>query len=175
MRIIFLLLLVSCSSFAGNSKPLPTADFVDIDRYTGRWYAITSLPQFFTRKCVGQTADYGIINPQTISVVNTCLKKEGTTKIKGEAVVKNAQTNAELVVTFDNFFTRLFRVKGDYTIIRLDPQYRYVLVGSRDRKSMWVLSRSKVMPEEKLSEYVATAKEIGFPVEKLVPSKFPQE
>lgn len=171
MKLLFILLFVSCTSVAGG-RDLPTADFVDIERYLGRWYAVASLPQFFTRNCVGQTADYGAVNSQTISVLNTCLKEKGKSTIKGEAVVKNAQTNAELIVTFDSFFTRLFRVKGDYTIIRLDPEYRYVLVGSKDRKSLWVLSRTTVMPESELNTYLSEAKELGFPVKKIVRSKF---
>lgn len=167
-----LVLFISCTSFAGNGKPLPTADFVDIERYLGRWYAVTSLPQFFTRNCKGQIADYGLINPQTISVINTCVKKNGKSTIRGEAVVKNATTNAELVVTFDTFFTRLLRVKGDYTIIRLDPKYQHVLVGSKDRKSLWLLSRTTELPEERIESYVAFADELGFPVKRLVRSEF---
>lgn len=172
MKLMTFILLFSITAFAGGGRDLPTADHVDINRYLGRWYTITSLPQFFTRNCVGQTAEYGLINEQTISVLNTCLKKKGTSTIRGEAVVVNTETNAELIVKFDSFFTRLFRVKGDYTIIRLDPQYRYVLVGDKKRKSMWVLSRTKTMPEEDLADYIKTAKELEFPVDRLVPSKY---
>lgn len=171
MKFLFILLFISCTSVAGG-RDLPTPGYVEIERYLGRWYAVASLPQFFTRNCIGQTADYGAINPQTISVLNTCLKKKGKSTIKGEAVVKNARTNAELVVTFDSFFTRLFRVKGDYTIIRLDPEYRYVLVGAKDRKSLWILSRSTTMPESELKSYIDEANQLGFKTDKLVYSKF---
>jgi apolipoprotein D and lipocalin family protein len=167
--LVLFLALFSCTSF---TQTLPTADYVDVGRYVGKWYAISSLPQFFTRKCVGQTADYGIINEQTISVVNTCLKGKGTTTIKGEAVVTNAATNAELIVTFDNFFTRLFRVKGDYTIIKLDADYRYVLIGSKDRKSLWIMSRQTEMPADVLAQYLKYAQELNFKVDKMVLSKF---
>lgn len=173
MKIIAMLMFVlSCSSFAGGGRDLPTADYVDIQRYLGKWYTISSLPQFFTRNCVAQTAEYGLINEQTISVLNTCLKKKGKTTIKGQAVVKNAATNAELIVTFNSFFTRLFRVKGDYTIVKLDKNYRYVLVGDHKRKSMWILSRTETMPEADYKEYVSFAEEQGFPVKNLVFSKF---
>ena len=171
-KLMILLLTLSFQVMAGGGRDLPTADYVDIERYLGKWYAISSLPQFFTRNCIGQTADYDAINPQTISVVNTCLKKKGSSVIRGQAVVKNASTNAELIVTFNSFFTRLFRVKGDYTIVKLDPEYRYVLVGDKRRKSMWVLSRTKTMPEADYQEYVNYAKELDFPVENLVLSTF---
>lgn len=165
-------LLTLLFSLTLHAQVITTAENVDVERYVGKWYAITSLPQFFTRNCKAQTADYAIIDEKSISVLNTCIKKKGTSTIKGKAVVKNKQTNAELIVTFDNFFTRLFRVKGDYNIIKLDPNYEHVLVGSRDRKSIWVLSRSPDMDEETLNEYVEFAKKEGFPVEKLERSKF---
>lgn len=170
ISLLMLLTMVSC--FETGGEPLPTASYVEIDRYLGKWYAVTALPQFFTKKCIAQTADYAALSENSISVLNTCIKKKGVTTIKGKAVVVNEATNAELLVTFDNFFTRLFKVKGDYTIIELDPEYRYVLVGSKDRKSLWLLSRTKSIPEEVRKEYEDIAKAEGFPVEKLVDSKF---
>lgn len=171
IKLSFVLIFVFTSTFAFATE-LRTASSVDIGRYVGKWYTITSLPQFFSKNCKAQTAEYEVINEKTISVFNTCIKGKETTTISGKAVVKNPKTNAELIVTFNNFFTRLFRVKGDYTIIKLDENYEHVLVGSKDRKSLWVLSRTPDMPESKIEEYVAIASEEGFPVQKLVPSEY---
>lgn len=167
-----LVLFLGMFAFTTFAQTLPTADYVDVSRYVGKWYAISSLPQFFTRKCKAQTAEYEVINEQTISVLNTCLKGKGLTVIKGQAVVKNAATNAELVVTFNNFFTRLLRVKGDYTIIKLDENYRYVMVGSKNRKSLWIMARSPEMPEEILKQYLKLAQDLNFKVDEMVRSKF---
>jgi apolipoprotein D and lipocalin family protein len=105
-------------------------------------------------------------------VLNTCLKSKGrTTTINGKAEVSNARTNAELIVTFDNFFTRLFRVKGDYNIVALD-NYDYVMVGSNDRKSLWIMSRTTDISTEVLEKYLALAAELGFDVKKLQRSQF---
>lgn len=169
--LIVLSTFVSLSAFAKSN--LPTASYVDVNQYVGKWYAVTSLPQFFTRKCVAQTADYAIKSANSISVLNTCIKKDGSTKtISGQAVVVNSRTNAELEVTFDNFWTKLFRVKGDYTIIKLDESYSTVLVGSFDRKSLWILSRTPYINEDVKKEYVDFAHSVGFDTLKLVDSKF---
>jgi apolipoprotein D and lipocalin family protein len=165
-------LFLALFAFGTFAQTLPTADYVDVSRYVGKWYAISSLPQFFTKKCIAQTADYEVINEQSISVLNTCIKGKGTTVIKGQAVVKNAATNAELVVTFNNFFTRLLRVKGDYTIIKLDKDYRYVLIGSKNRKSLWIMSRTTEMPADVFNEYLKFAQELNFKVDEMVLSKF---
>ncbi len=163
-------MFITSLTFAG---PLPTASYVEIERYVGKWYAITSLPQFFSRGCIAQSAEYEILSPNSVSVLNTCFKRNGkTSTITGKAVVVNPNTNAELEVTFDNFFTRLFKVKGDYTIIKLDPDYEYVMVGSKDRKSLWIMARETTMPAKVLQEYVDFASSIGFDVSKLEDSKF---
>jgi apolipoprotein D and lipocalin family protein len=167
---LMILALLSSNVFAGS---LPTASYVEVERYIGKWYAITSLPQFFTRSCIAQTAEYEIKSENSISVLNTCIKKDGNiTSITGTATVVNPITNAELEVVFDNFFTRLFKVKGDYTIIKLDPDYEYVMVGSKDRKSLWIMSRENTMPKGILQQYVDFAGANGFDVSKLVDSKF---
>jgi len=169
---MFIILTLSFSSFA-QKQPITTADHVDVSRYIGKWYAHYALPQFFTRKCKGQTAEYEVIDAKTISVLNTCLKTKGDTTIEGQAVVTNTKTNAELIVTFNNFFTRLFRVKGDYNIMKLDANYEYVLIGSRDRKSLWLMSRSPVaIPESVVKEHLDLAKQEGFDTSKLVKSRF---
>ena len=167
-----LMFILSFSACASNSIPLSTASFVDIERYVGKWYAISSLPQFFTRKCKAQMADYAIINSQTISVLNTCIKDSKNTTISGQAVVINTDTNAELEVTFNNFFTRIFRVKGDYIIMKLDKDYRYAMIGSKDRKSLWILARETTMPESIYNSYVEFAETNNFPVNKIQKSEF---
>lgn len=166
------MILLSLGACALPGHPLPTAESVDIERYVGRWYSISALPQTFTKNCLSQTADYSIINAQTMSVLNTCVKATKKTTISGQAVIVNTATNAELEVTFNNFFTRLFRVKGDYTIMKLDSEYRYVLVGSKDRKSLWILARETSMPEVIYENYIEFAKANSFDVSRLKKSVF---
>ncbi|MFZ8932296.1 MAG: lipocalin family protein [Bacteriovoracaceae bacterium] len=147
---------------------LPTANYVEIERYVGKWYTITTLPQFFSLNCAGQTAEYEIVAPGKISVLNTCIKRSGKTRtIEGQAYVTNTLTNAELEVSFNSFFTRLFKVKGEYIIIKLDRDYEYVMVGSSNRKSLWIMSKSPKMPKKVLNSYIALAKKLGFKTNKL--------
>ncbi len=171
--IMLSLLVFSQLACASSSKKLPTVSKVNVNEYVGKWYAVTSFPQFFTRKCVAQTAEYGIIDSKTISVHNVCIKKDGSTNdIRGKAVVANEQTNAELIVTFDTFWTKLFRVKGDYNILKLDDSYSTVLIGSNDLKSLWIMSRTPYIAEDTKKEYVEAAKKLGFDTSKLEDSKF---
>ncbi len=173
MKLLMALCVLFSLNLSAKETQLPTVDHVEVKEYVGKWYAIWSLPQFFTRNCVAQTAEYGIKNETTISVLNTCIKKNGKTNtINGQAEVTNFKTNAELEVTFNSFWTKLFKVKGDYNIIKLSESYDTVMVGSNDRKSLWIMSRTPYLSEETKIEYVKHAKELGFNVSKLEESVF---
>ena len=164
-------LLISFKAYALN--PLPTAKFVDLKRYMGKWFVITSLPKFYTKRCIAQVADYKILGSGKVFLKNTCIKKgDRTSSMEGEGTVINKTTNAEIEVDFDNFFTKLFGLKGDYTIIKLDPEYGYVMVGNKKRTSLWIMSRDREMPKDLLEEYIKFAKKVGFKVEGLKKSKY---
>lgn len=172
-KIIFgLCLLISIGTFA-RPAPLPLAEDVDIARFIGKWYTIASLPQFFTRNCNGQTAEYEIIDEKSISVHNVCYKENGKTKdINGKGVIQDTSSNAKLAITFDSFWTRLFRVKGDYNIIKLADGYDTVMVGSNNRKSLWIMSRTSTMDPTTLLNYKTEAKALGFSTEQLRNAKY---
>lgn len=155
-----------------NFPPLTTAKYVDVNQYLGKWYAQWSLPMTFTRDCKMQTAEYGLIDGQTISVLNTCYKGDGVVEdIKGHATVVDHTTNAKLIVEFDNFWTKLFRVKGDYTIIELAEDYSWVMVGSQDRKSLWILTRELGgLSEAVKNNLFTTANNLGFNTQNLIES-----
>ncbi|EQC48001.1 lipocalin family protein [Bacteriovorax sp. Seq25_V] len=173
MKTLLVMVAFVSQTLCFAAKQLPTVSQVEVERYVGKWNAVAALPQRFTKKCIAQTADYELIGEGTVSVLNTCIKKHGKTKtIEGKAVVKNKLTNASLEVTFDNFWTKLFRVKGDYQILKLDENYEYVLVGSNNKKSLWIMSRETSMPAEVFQEYVDYAKTLGFETSELVISKF---
>lgn len=159
----------SCASY----YDLPTEKHVDPIAYMGKWYVRSSLPQFFTRKCQGQTAEYQLLNENEVSVLNTCLKKNNEVEtISGTATIKNHQTKAELMVVFDNFWTKLFHVKGDYNIIKVAPDYSSAMVGSKDRQSLWILFRTPEGDNKVLWEYIQYAKDHEFDVEKLTESHY---
>ena len=53
-------------------------------------------------------------------------------------------------------------------IIALDDQYQYALVGSNDRKYLWILSRSKSLDPAIYKRLVSEAAKQGFNTDKLM-------
>jgi apolipoprotein D and lipocalin family protein len=156
-------------------SPVQTVSFVDLERYTGRWYEVGRLPTRFQRDCVGATADYERIGDDKLSVLNTCYTREGKTRtIRGEAQV-DGENSARLKVTFDNFFFKLFSwlIKADYWIIDLAEDYSYAVVGSPNRKYLWILSREPEMAEDLYQVLIERIKAQGFETERILRTKVP--
>lgn len=172
MNKILLLLSALTFSISASAHSIATNDIVDINNFVGKWYTHASLPQFFTKGCLYQTAEYKILSEDKVSVLNTCIKRNKIKTIRGEAVVLNKRTNSELGVKFYTWWARAFRLVGDYNIIEIDPNYEYMLVGSKNRKSLWIMSKSKEIPQQIYNEYVQIAKDLNFPTQNLIKSRF---
>jgi apolipoprotein D and lipocalin family protein len=150
---------------------LPTVASVDLNRYAGTWYEIARLPMWFQRHCVDSKAVYTIRSDGRIGVHNECVTDDGRTVVaNGIATVVDATTNARLSVVFDNWFSRLFSSsrEGNYWIVDLDVEYRTALVGTPDRRYLWILARVPRLDDERYGQLVQRAKELGYPVERLI-------
>ncbi len=162
--------LVSCSQ---PMRPLPTASKVDLARYAGKWFEIARLPNSFQREDSRATAEYTLLPDGAVTVRNTELRPDGTTKtIDGRATAVPGSDGARLRVKFGGL-AALAPVPddGNYWIIAVEPDYSLALVGTPDRDFLWILARSPKVPPEKLAGYVARARQLGFPVERLLPKQ----
>ncbi len=145
-----------------RAEPPPVVPRVDLPRYMGTWHEIAKFPNRFQRGCTCTTATYALRPDGKVSVVNRCGTADGKGKqSRGWAKVADAATGAKLKVTF---FWPFF---GDYWILDLDPDYRRVLVGTPDRKYLWILAREPRLGEADYEALVAKARQLGFPVERL--------
>ncbi len=166
-----LYLLLSACAGVDQRDTLPTVSAVDLARYAGTWYEIARLPTWFQRHCVDSKAIYTPRADGAINVHNECVTDSGgVEQAEGVATVVDTTTNARLTVRFDNFFARLFGSsrEGNYWILELDPEYRTAMVGTPDRRFLWILSRSPQLEEVTYQRLVERAKQLGFPVSDLI-------
>jgi len=126
-----------------SSKELPVVSKVDLNRYLGQWYEIARLPNNFQKKCIGDvTANYSLRSGGGIEVVNRCRKASGEfTSAKGRAKISDKVTNAKLKVSF------FWPFYGDYWILDIGADYEYAVVGTPNRKYLWILSRTPQMDD----------------------------
>ena len=147
-----------------ESAEVTVVDFVDLDRYLGKWYEIASYPTWFQRGCTASTAEYALLPDGKIEVINRCRndRTDGPVKeSKGKAEVVDPNTNAKLKVWF------FWPFKGNYWIIDLDDTYQWAVVGEPKRKYLWILSRTPTMEESLYQEIVSRLPAKGYDPAKL--------
>ena len=156
---------------AQEPGPVRTVDAVDLDRYAGDWFEVARLPNRFQRDCAGDVrARYTRRADGRIDVLNQCRTAEGSlTEAQGVARVVDSRTSARLKVRFaPAVLSFLPMVWGDYWVLGLDADYSWAVVGSPDRKYLWILSRTPAMRAKRYETAVAVARANGFAIDQLM-------
>jgi apolipoprotein D and lipocalin family protein len=150
--------------------PLPTVPHVDLPRYAGEWHEIARLPNAFQRNCVRSKAMYRACGDGSIAVVNTCSTTRGRCRsVEGRAEPVPGSGNARLRVRFAGMAALApVPLEGNYWIIALDDEYRWAMVGTPDRRFLWILAREPWLPEDVYRMLVDRARCLGFDVSRLV-------
>lgn len=150
-------LLGACTS-APPRAPLPTVTQVELPRYLGTWYEVAMLPNRFQAQCVANTqAEYRLREDGHIEVKNACRRADGVQETAiGVAEVVPGSANTKLRVSFFRPFY------GDYWVLALAEDYRWVLVGEPGRRFGWVLSRTPEMAAADLAAALDRAQALGF-------------
>ncbi len=141
---------------------------VDLSRYQGKWYEIARLPAGFERDCAGDvTAEYTLQEDGSVRVVNTCRGNDGRwERSKGVAKLRYSNgPNLKLKVRF------AWPFYGDYWILDLDATYQWALVGTPNRRYLWILSRSAELSESTYQQILAKGRELGFDVKPIIRTK----
>jgi apolipoprotein D and lipocalin family protein len=165
--------LGACAGVVSNGD-LSTVASVDLSRYAGTWYEIARLPMWFQRHCVDSKAIYSSRPDGLVGVHNECVTKSGgVEQADGVATVVDPKTNARFAVAFDNWFARLFGSsrEGNYWILDLDPEYRIAMVGTPDRRYLWILSRTPQLEDSTYQRLVERARQLGYPVSDLIKAR----
>ena len=146
----------------GVYNTLKVVPHVVLNKYLGKWYEIAHLPARFQEGCANTTATYAMSEDGSISVLNECRRNGKVKRAKGKAKVVDKNSGAKLKVTF------FWPFYGDYWIINLGRDYEYAVVGTPNRKYLWILSRTPQMADELFSQLAESVKSQGFNVNNLI-------
>lgn len=153
--------LFSCSTIPKTAvavKPF------DKEKYLGKWYEIARMDFKFERNLNNTTAEYSLKDNGMIKVINRGynVKKEKWTQATGKAKFVGDENVAMLKVSFFGPFY------AGYNVIAIDPGYQYALVAGKSLKYLWILSRSKTIPEDVKNNYLEIAQKIGYKTDDLI-------
>ena len=87
----------------------------------------------------------------------------------GEAVPVEDSGNARLKVTFLPEGLRWIPfTRGDYWVLRVDPEYHTALVGDPDREFLWLLHRDPTIDPALRADFLASARAQGYDLSALI-------
>lgn len=152
------LLVAGCATY----KPMQTAKSVDLQKYMGKWYEIARLPNSFQKGCHCSTAEYKILDKDTISVTNKCYKDGKLKEATATAWQSNVDDNSKLKVRFFWLFT------GKYWILYVSDDYQYAVIGEPSREYLWFLSRTKHISQQQLDLMKNVATQQGYNLDQLI-------
>ncbi|WP_040164083.1 lipocalin family protein [Microbacterium gorillae] len=144
------------------SEDLPAVtavDAIDLARYSGLWYELGRLPmKWEDAKATNITAEYTPADDGTITVDNRCFgdDKKPTQSI-GHARPVDGVTGKLRVSFLPEFLRWVPFTEGDYWVLKIEPDYTTALVGSPDRKNLWLLHREPEIDDGLKAEYLAEA------------------
>lgn len=165
-----IVLLLALALPASASEPVRSVPELDISRYAGHWHEIGHLPVFFQRGCAGDiTASYTLRDDGLVGVVNACRTEDGDHD-SSEGVARLVPGHpGRLEVRFaPDWLSWLPMVWADYWVVDLDPGYQWAVVGSPNRKYLWILSRTPTMEKALFEQIKARAEKMGYDLKPMV-------
>jgi apolipoprotein D and lipocalin family protein len=166
--ILGLLFMTACTS----TRPIRTADAVDIDRFMGDWYVIANIPTFIEKEAWNALERYDRRSDTVIDTTFTFNKGGPDGELKTYTpvgFVKDTESNAEWGMRF------VWPIKAEYIIVYVDEDYTETIIGRRKRDYLWVMARTPELPEARLEELIQLAVDEGYDREKIriVPHEVP--
>ena len=160
-RMMFIVLAAAVAGCVSGPKVdnTPVAA-LDLNRYLGEWHEIARFDHSFERGIEQAKAVYTLNEDDTIKVVNSGIKDGKLKTAIGKG--KRTETPALLRVSFFGPFY------ADYRVMKIDTDYTYALVGSGGADYLWILSRTRVLPDAAKNELLADAKRRGYDTDKLI-------
>lgn len=173
LSLVFAATLIGSSSVSAQTKevnPVKTIASLDVPRYLGTWYEIAKFPNWFQKKCVGNTqAVYSVKTDGNLRVLNSCLTSNGDISLaEGAARQIGPKDSPRLEVRFaPEWLSFLPMVWGDYWVIDLDLQYQVAAVSDPRREYLWVLSRTPQLDPQVYDDLLQRLQQQQFDTNKL--------
>lgn len=143
--IFSILYFITCVNIVLSGVQPNTVQELDINKYLGHWTQVYGSPTNVIFQGYGKciTADYGLLENEYVSVLNTQLNENNDIeKINGYAYYQNISQPGKLTVNLDGV-----PVDSPYWVVKLgevvDNQYQYSIITTPSGISLWVLVRDK--------------------------------
>ena len=164
--LIIVMLTLGCQTM----KPIKTVDYVDINRFMGKWYVIASIPTFIEKDAYNATEYYRLEKDGTIATTFRFNKGslEGPVKeYHPRGFIRDNKSNAVWGMQF------FWPFKAEYRIIYLSEDYSTTVIGRTKRDYVWIMAREPSVPDEEYALILNFLQEQDYDISRV--QKVPQE
>jgi apolipoprotein D and lipocalin family protein len=159
--VILLLGIIGCVTKPDKIKPVTN---FEAQKYVGKWYEVARLDNSFEKDMTHVYAEYSLNPNGSIKVVNSGVKNPTGKRVYAKGVAKFVQHN-RIGYLKVSFFRPFY---SPYIVFQLGDAYEYAYVAGNKKQYLWLLARTKSVPESVKQDFVKKAKELGFDTEKLI-------
>jgi len=147
---------------AAGLPPVQAVPQVDLQRYAGKWFELARLPGSTRSQCVSDTSLHYLPREKGgFELIGRCRTAKGVDESDGSADILPDSGGARMKVSY------LWPFGSEQWVVGLDPNYRWAVVGTPDRRYLWLLARSRDLPRAERDKALAAAREQGYDVDRL--------
>jgi apolipoprotein D and lipocalin family protein len=137
---------------------------IELAKFMGDWYVIAHIPTFIEKEAYNAVESYKLKDDGTIATTFTFNqgRSDGPVKTyRPRGWVHNHETRTEWRMQF------LWPFQASFLINEFDESAGITVIGVPDRSYVWIMARSKTIPEARYSELVKELERTGHDVSKL--------
>jgi apolipoprotein D and lipocalin family protein len=150
-----------------DKAPTQLASYVDMPRFSGKWYIIANIPYFAER---GKVASYFDIQYSGKKLLDIFYGKDAFDKPFGSFTMDDYVVPGTGNAVWRE--TPLGLIYFSYLIVYVDPDYKTALVGYPGHELAWVMSREPAMDDTTYQGLLARLNAAGYDASQL--RKVPQ-
>ncbi len=159
--VLLAVLLTGCVTKPDNIKPVQN---FQADKYLGKWYEIARFDNNFEKGMTEVYAEYSLNPDGSIKVVNSGVTPSTGKRSYATGIAKFVDKDDKGYLKV-SFFRPFY---GAYVVFKLDDDYKYAYVAGANKNYLWLLSRTKTVPQSVKNDFVKKAKALGFDTNNLV-------
>tara|TARA_B100001250_G_C19617458_1_gene707812 strand:+ start:420 stop:923 length:504 start_codon:yes stop_codon:yes gene_type:complete len=133
-----------------------TVENLDIDRFMGKWYVISNIPNFVEKGCKNAYDIYTLNSDNTVDVLYYAIKDKEEFTIKQNGEIVDKVHNSTWKMRFTKPYIPFYR--APYEVIILDEEYEYMVIGYPGNTYGWIMSRNNYMDESLYQNILNTLK-----------------
>ncbi|MCA5004876.1 lipocalin family protein [Sphingobacterium bovistauri] len=143
---------------------LPVITDFELNKYLGEWFEIARLDFFWEKGLKNVRAVYTLNDDGSIKVDNSGVRIKDN-KLKQNIGKAKFQSDPNLGALQVSFFGPFY---SGYNIMHIEGDYEYALVFGENLDYLWILSRSKTIPEDVKAKYLDYSAKAGYDINAII-------